>query len=238
MRNFYETITQFSHKLSISEKQEVFDEIFEFLQFNFKIDSLKIYLKKSGISSSVFDNSDEANSAFFYTYKTKLTNSLELTFGIIFKNKSKLDELKKDTTNINQLKLRVVFYNLQVALYTKHLENTISDILIIDLLTGCYNRTYLNHYIRSIFSLALREGKKIAFLKVGVDHFKAVLDEFNYEIGDRVIKRLAQVLQSGTRDSDLVIRVSNDAFLVLLQNIQEEGNALLVANKLIDAFKK
>mgnify|MGYP001004229486 CR=1 FL=1 len=48
MRNFYETITQFSHKLSISEKQEVFDEIFEFLQFNFKIDSLKIYLKKSG----------------------------------------------------------------------------------------------------------------------------------------------------------------------------------------------
>ncbi len=75
MRNFYETITQFSHKLSISEKQEVFDEIFEFLQFNFKIDSLKIYLKKSGISSSVFDNSDEANSAFFYTYKTKLTNS-------------------------------------------------------------------------------------------------------------------------------------------------------------------
>ena len=233
MKNFYETITQFSHKLSISEKQEVFDEIFEFLQFNFKIDSLKIYLKKSGISSSVFDNSDEENSAFFYTYKTKLTNSLELTFGIIFKNKSKLDELKKDTTNIN-ISLDILSMNI----YTKHLENTISDILIIDLLTGCYNRTYLNHYIRSIFSLALREGKKIAFLKVGVDHFKAVLDEFNYEIGDRVIKRLAQVLQAGTRDSDLVIRVSNDAFLVLLQNIQEEENALFVANKLIDAFKK
>ena len=49
-------------------------------------------------------------------------------------------------------------------IYTKHLENTISDILIIDLLTGCYNRTYLNHYIRSIFSLALREGKD-SFLK-------------------------------------------------------------------------
>ena len=72
-------------------------------------------------------------------------------------------------------------------IYTKHLENTISDILIIDLLTGCYNRTYLNHYIRSIFSLALRE-EKIAFLKVGLITSKAVLDEFNYEIGDRVIK--------------------------------------------------
>ncbi|MFB1033241.1 MAG: GGDEF domain-containing protein [Aliarcobacter cryaerophilus] len=73
----------------------------------------------------------------------------------------------------------------------------------------------------------------MAFLKVGVDHFKAVLDEFNYEIGDRVIKR-----QAGIRDSDLVIRVSNYSFLFLLQNIQEEENALFVANKLIDAFKK
>ena len=160
MSNFYETITQLSHNLSISEKQEIFDDIFEFLQSNFHIDALKIYLKKNGISSSVFDNSDEENSKFFYTYKTKLTNSLELTFGIIFKNENKLDDLKKDTTNIN-ISLDILSMNI----YTKHLENTISDILIIDLLTGCYNRTYLNHYIRSIFSLALREGKKIAFLK-------------------------------------------------------------------------
>ena len=53
MRNFYETITQFFINYQ-SVKKRGFDEIFEFLQFNFKIDSLKIYLKKSGISSSVF----------------------------------------------------------------------------------------------------------------------------------------------------------------------------------------
>lgn len=46
MSNFYETITQLSHNLSISEKQEIFDDIFEFLQSNFHIDALKIYLKK------------------------------------------------------------------------------------------------------------------------------------------------------------------------------------------------
>ncbi|AXK48834.1 GGDEF domain-containing protein [Aliarcobacter trophiarum LMG 25534] len=233
MSNFYETITELSLKLSTSEKTEIFDDIFEFLELNFNVAFLKVFLRKNGISSSVFDNSNEANSQFFYTYKTKLTNSLELTFGLIFENQKKLDSFKKDTTNIN-----IALDILSMNIYTKHLENTISDILIIDLLTGCYNRTYLNHYIRSIFSLASREGKKIAFLKVGVDHFKAVLDEFNYEIGDRVIKRLATVLQNGVRDSDLVIRVSNDAFLVLLQNIQEEENAILVANKLIDNFKK
>jgi hypothetical protein len=44
MRNFYETITQFSHKLSISEKQEVFDEI-----FNESI--LKLNCRNSKISS-------------------------------------------------------------------------------------------------------------------------------------------------------------------------------------------
>lgn len=233
MSNFYETITELSHKLSISEKPEIFDEIFDFLKLSFNIDFMKVFLKKNGISSSVFDNSNEDNSKFFYTYKTKLTNSLELTFGLIFENQKELNRLRKDTTNVN-----IALDILSMNIYTKHLENTISDILIIDLLTGCYNRTYLNHYIRSIFSLASRENKKIAFLKVGVDHFKAVLDEFNYEIGDRVIKRLATVLQNGVRDSDLVIRVSNDAFLVLLQNIQEEENAIFVANKLIENFKK
>ena len=233
MNNFYENLTNLSHKLTISDKNEVFDDIFEFLKINFDISYLKIYLKKNGISSSVFENANEDEQHFFYTYKTKLTNSLELTFEVIFENINQLNDFEKDTSNLN-ISLDILSMNI----YTKHLENTISDILIIDLLTGCYNRTYLNHYIRSIFSLSLREKKKIAFLKVGVDHFKAVLDEFNYEIGDRVIKQLAQVLQAGTRDSDLVIRVSNDAFLVLLQNVQEEENAVFVANKLIDAFKK
>lgn len=233
MISFFENLTKLSHKLTLSEKSDISYEIFEFLQTNFKISSLKIFIKKNGISSAVFNNSNEDEEQFFYTYKTKLSSELELTFGLIFTNKSELESLKADNTSIN-LTLEI----LSINIYTKHLENTISDILIVDTLTDCYNRTYLNHYIRSIFSLALREGKKIAFLKVGIDHFKAVLDEFNYEIGDKVIKRLAKVLKECVRESDLVVRVSNDAFLVLLQNIHEEENAILVANKLIESFKK
>ncbi|WP_222718426.1 GGDEF domain-containing protein [Aliarcobacter vitoriensis] len=233
MSNFFENLTKLSHKLTLTEQNEIFLEIFEFLKINFQISYLKIFLKKNDISSLIFDNSIEDEESFFYTYKLKVSKNLELTFGLIFNDKSILNNVKQNNTNIN-ISLEI----LSINIYAKYLENTISDILIIDTLTGCYNRTYLNHYIRSIFSLALRERKKIAFLKVGIDHFKAVLDEFNYEIGDKVIKRLSKVLKEGVRDSDLVVRVSNDAFLVLLQNINEEENALLVANKLIDSFKK
>jgi len=79
---------------------------------------------------------------------------------------------------------------------------------------------------------------KIAFLVVEIDHFKAVLDEFNYDIGDKVLLALSRVLKSQIRDSDFVIRLGNETFLVILQNIAEEDNALYVANKLIEAFKK
>ena len=48
---------------------------------------------------------------------------------------------------------------------------------------------------------------------------------------------MANVLKNGVRESDLVIRISNDSFLIILQNICEDENAILVADKLIDIYK-
>src|SRR5690606_36836925 len=109
--------------------------------------------------------------------------------------------------------------------------------MIIDKLTGCYNRAYLNNIVKPIFSLANRENEKIAFLRIGIYHFKAVLTEFDYNIGDKVIKNLASLLKKSVRESDFVIRMSNDAFLVVLRYITNEENALFVANKIINKSK-
>ena len=68
-------------------------------------------------------------------------------------------------------------------------------------------------------SLSNREQKKIAFVKVGIDQFRAVIDEFDYEIGDKVLKVLAKTLKESVRESDLVIKISDDEFLVILLNI-------------------
>ena len=109
---------------------------------------------------------------------------------------------------------------------------------MVDHLTGSYNRSYLDNYAHNLLSTSNREQKKIAFVKVGIDQFKAVIDEFDYEVGDKVLKSLANTLKATIRDSDLVVKISNDEFLVILLNIINESNAIIISEKLIDNFSK
>jgi len=118
------------------------------------------------------------------------------------------------------------------------MEKTLNEMSLVDHVTGSYNRCYLNNYVGNLLSLSNREQKKIAFIKIGIDQFKAVIDEFDYEIGDKVLKVLAQTLKNSVRESDLVIKISNDEFLVILLNIINENNAILIAEKLINNFSK
>lgn len=122
------------------------------------------------------------------------------------------------------------------SLYSKYIEKAINNLTLIDPITGSYNRNYLNNYVRNLLSLSTREDKKIAFVKIGIDHFKAVIDEFDYEMGDKVLKALADSLKNSLRESDIVIKISNDEFLVILLNILSDTNAVMIAEKLISNF--
>jgi diguanylate cyclase (GGDEF)-like protein len=118
------------------------------------------------------------------------------------------------------------------------MERTLEEISLIDHLTGSYNRNYLDNYAHNLLSLSNREQKKIAFVKIGIDQFKAVIDEFDYEAGDKVLKSLATTLKQSVRDSDLVVKISDDEFLVILLNIINESNAIVISEKLINNFSK
>ena len=61
----------------------------------------------------------------------------------------------------------------------------------------------MDNYAHNLLSISNREQKKNPFVKVGIDQFKAVIDEFDYEVGDKVLKSLANTLKANYRDSDL-----------------------------------
>ena len=124
------------------------------------------------------------------------------------------------------------------SLYNKYIERILNQLSLIDPVTGSYNRCYLNNYVDNLLSLSNREQKKVAFVKIGIDQYKAIIDEFNYETGDKVLKLLADTLKNTVRESDIVIKISNDEFLVVLINIISESNAIMIAEKLINNFSK
>ncbi|MCT7567797.1 GGDEF domain-containing protein [Aliarcobacter butzleri] len=233
MNKSCEEVLAKSQQLRLLGLEDYSLNIFNYLNKNYQINFLKIYIKKQNDIENLFDNSKENENYLFNTLKFKQSNEYEVIFSLLFTTQKEFEDIKNKQDFI---KLALEIFSQ--SLFSKYLEKVIEDISIIDTLTGNYNRHYLYHYIEPLFSLSNRKQEKIAFLRISIDHFKAVIDEFNYKVGDKVIKVLSKTIKSSIRDSDTVIRMTNDGHLIILPNITNSDNAVLVANKLVDKFSK
>ncbi|WP_252981448.1 GGDEF domain-containing protein [Aliarcobacter butzleri] len=233
MNKSCEEVLAKSQQLRLLGLEDYSLNIFNYLNKNYQINFLKIYIKKQNDIENLFDNSKENENYLFNTLKFKQSNEYEVIFSLLFTTQKEFEDIKN-----RQDFIKLALEIFSQSLFSKYLEKVIEDISIIDTLTGNYNRHYLYHYIEPLFSLSNRKQEKIAFLRISIDHFKAVIDEFNYKVGDKVIKVLSKTIKSSIRDSDTVIRMTNDGHLIILPNITNSDNAVLVANKLIDKFSK
>ena len=86
-----------------------------------------------------------------------------------------------------------------------------------DALTGLYNRAAYEAAYKRL------RGQDIGVLIVDLDHFKQVNDTCGHDIGDRALKRLAEVLKQSFRSEDHISRIGGDEFCVIMKNA---GSAL------------
>ena len=228
-----ETIINENEKLKLTDLEKSCLNIFDYLKLHHHINFLQIDIKKN----------DDIQNLFLCTNKNEdyLVNTLEFQQNcdtvIIFHFLSK-DEEDYESVKSHLASIQMSLLIFSQSLFNKYMEKTLNEMSLVDHLTGSYNRCYLDNYATNLLSLSNREQKKIAFVNVGIDQFKAVIDEFDYEVGDKVLKALAKTLKESVRESDLVIKISNDEFLVILLNIINENNAILIAQKLINNFSK
>jgi diguanylate cyclase (GGDEF)-like protein len=85
-----------------------------------------------------------------------------------------------------------------------------------DALTGAFNRRFLEHYLRNELARATRHKSSLAVAMVDVDHFKQLNDDFGHAAGDRVLRHIAQSLETAVRRTDLVARYGGEEFVVVL----------------------
>ncbi len=229
-----ETIINENEKLKSTDLDKSCLNIFDYLKLHHNIDFLQIDIQKNDNIENLFLHKDE-------NYENYLVNTLEflqncdttIIFHFLSKNQ---DSFKSVENHLGSIQMSLLIFSQ--SLFNKYMEKTINEISLVDHVTGSYNRCYLDNYASKLLSLSNREQKKVAFIKVGIDQFRAVIDEFDYIIGDKVLKALAKTLKESVRESDLVIKISDDEFLVILLNIINEDNAILISQKLIDNFSK
>ncbi len=103
-----------------------------------------------------------------------------------------------------------------------------------DPLTGLLNRTAFEAQANEAMSHAQANGDILAMLFVDLDRFKVVNDTYGHEFGDRLLKRVAQIVREHVRQADLVGRLGGDEFTIVLRGLREQDSAEAVARKLLD----
>lgn len=102
----------------------------------------------------------------------------------------------------------------------------IEHLLLHDALTGLPNRQRMQAFLDG----KLKAARPLVMLSIDLDRFKPVNDSFGHEVGDRVLAEVSQRLCCALREGDLVARMGNDEFILVVSGISaaEEVERLCV----------
>lgn len=106
-----------------------------------------------------------------------------------------------------------------------------------DPLTGLANRTLLQNHLESAIALSAHEQGSFAVMLLDLDRFKPINDTFGHEVGDAILREVANRLRELARSEDTVARLGGDEYVLLLRNIKE-NDLPAVADKVLGVFDK
>jgi diguanylate cyclase (GGDEF)-like protein/PAS domain S-box-containing protein len=129
----------------------------------------------------------------------------------------------------------IVFHDVSVA---RSNSIRMSYLAQHDFLTELPNRMLLNDRLAQAIASAQRHRSSLAVLFLDVDRFKQINDSLGHEIGDQLLRSIAERLVTCVRHSDTVSRLGGDEFVVLLSEVTRAEDAALTANKILAAVSR
>jgi diguanylate cyclase (GGDEF)-like protein len=101
-----------------------------------------------------------------------------------------------------------------------------------DALTGLPNRSELHERCEVLLAEARRRGSGVALLLLDLDHFKHINETLGHPVGDDLLRTIADRIRGAVRP-DVVARMGGDEFAVALGDLRFDGEAELVAAKIL-----
>lgn len=195
----------------------------------------RAFRTKQIIKSNPFDKVCEncnTNFKYYICIPYMLSNDLELLLHVGTQSKDNFDKVQQNLSKINDY-----INEAKPEIINKNLTEILQISSTTDALTGLYNRKYLDEYIDKLIAQAKRTNITYGILMIDIDYFKMVNDTYGHDVGDKVIKVLADVLFTSIREADIAFRFGGEEFLVLLYNSTPAG-IQDVAQKIRQNFEK
>lgn len=116
-------------------------------------------------------------------------------------------------------------------------QGHISFLVNYDTLTGLPNRTLLGSRLAEAISVAERDGHPVAVYILNVDDFKDVNDSLGYEVGDELLKAIAERLRAVVDSQDALARLAGDEFAIVRRVDSEHSGAEGFAREILGTFE-
>ena len=123
----------------------------------------------------------------------------------------------------------------------KNLQETLDNArkeALTDGLTGIANRKCFDEEIENKINDAHNEDHKLCLLVIDIDYFKKFNDNYGHQVGDQVLKLVANTLVNGIKGRDLAARYGGEEFAILLPETPlnaagkvADGLRIRIANK-------
>jgi len=115
----------------------------------------------------------------------------------------------------------------------KEAERKLIELARMDVLTGLPNRLAFNEQLPAAMLRARRTAGGIALMFLDIDRFKSINDTLGHAIGDGVLAEYARRLRASVRETDTVVRLAGDEFVIVLENVHSKDAVAGVAQKIV-----
>jgi diguanylate cyclase (GGDEF)-like protein/PAS domain S-box-containing protein len=107
-----------------------------------------------------------------------------------------------------------------------------------DQLTGLPNRHYLTAFLPQAIDEARTAHTMLGVVFLDLDRFKHINDTRGHETGDKLLQEVATRLRACVRDSDVVIRMGGDEFVVVFRNVKNYDEVTQGAGRIIETLNR
>ena len=126
--------------------------------------------------------------------------------------------------------------NLQVELLS--MRETLEERVTHDLLTSLPNRLLFGDRLTQRLAQSRRSRRPLAIMFLDLDHFKLVNDALGHNVGDSMLKQVAERLTVSVREADTVARMGGDEFIAILADIARPQDAAVVAQRVLKTLSE
>jgi diguanylate cyclase (GGDEF)-like protein len=149
-----------------------------------------------------------------------------------------LEDLQLFETLANQTSVSLEKGRLEHSLQQlTELEEKLKHQAFHDSLTNLANRALFTDRVEHALARTDRTHDSLAVLFLDLDDFKTINDSLGHTAGDQLLIAVAERLRACLRPADTAARLGGDEFAVLLEDTPDLGDAIQVAERIIDALR-